>query len=662
MTISIIFIVLLLLIAYMHFMQGLFGGFISAVIAVISGAIAFSYFEPLAYAMSGGKFNDSAQSVCILGIFALSYMILRSIFDSLVSGNIRINSTVDKIGGAIFGVVAGMIGLGIAAVALQLMPFGPSLGGYSRYPVAGEPRFIRVDMPDGIPGGGRQIDRAVNDEVKAERLETGETEGMLLPFDDFVIGLYGHLSHGGALNNGRPLKSIHPDLAQEMFAQRIGIEPGARHTASNIKGSQVTLVDVHVLGPKVGLPQTPSETKDVRPKEHEGPKPAPLMPAAGKMFVVVGITFSKDAADPTDGGDSIVRMGASGIRLVGQDAAAEEWKNYFPVGTLEDGKVWTNKPDDFLVFNVTNGDAGARFVFEVDESVIGMSGKPPKPTVAPGTFIEVKRLVKISLDEVPATAQMPRDDRKFWPIRKFRLKKPLPPPVPGEVAVAPAPPAATNTDPAPMPTPTPTPTPTEPTPVPTPTPTPPVTADNGWNDAPLTKPEFVAQGAQLPLPIDVGEATPDIDFLATSASTGVVKARKFTSLDTTPAVNEAAPAQLAKGSPVKELAAPAGQRVVQVKLTPKTPADWAWAAKLSDYTVVDQEGKLYRPHGGLTIATLTAGGQRVSAKYEADKEVATLAKAEGAAGAVHLFYALPAAAKAVEIRYQEKTGGPALEK
>jgi len=674
MTISIIFLVLLLLVAYMHFIQGLLSGFISAVVAVVAGAIAFSYYEPLALAMSGGKFNDSAQSVCILGIFALSYLILRSIIDAFVPGNIRVNSTFDKVGGAVFGLVAGMIGLGIAAVALQLMPFGPSVGGYSRYPLQSQDRDIRILLPEGTPKGGKQINRLVLDELKTERLEkSDEASGMLIPFDDFVIALYGHLSNNGALNADKPFKSIHPDLAQEMFAQRIGIETGARHTASNKKDQQVKLVDLHVLGPKVALLVTPGESSDIRDGEYLAndpakstarftPKPQPPRSAApGKSLVIVGVTFASGAADESESGDRLVRMGASGIRLCGHDTVTDEWKNYYPIGTLEDGKIWICKPDDFLIFNPTAGDNGARFVFEVDEAVASISGKPPKPVIGSGAFIEVKRLVKIGLDEVTAEATMPREDRKFWPMRKFIMKKPLPPPAPGETATTPTPPVAvTPTPPVPTPPdPTPTPTPTPPTP----TPPTPVAGDNGWNEAPLTKPELVAAGAQLPLPINVGEATPDVEFFTTSASTGSVKARKFTSLDTAPSVAEAAPAEMAKGSPVKELAAPAGQRVVQVKFTPKTPADWTWAAKLADYTIVDQEGKIYKPHGGLTVATLTAGGQRISAKYEADKEVANLNKVDAsAAGAVHLFFTLPAASKAVEIRYMEKTGGPVLEK
>ncbi|MEZ0264932.1 MAG: CvpA family protein, partial [Phycisphaerae bacterium] len=480
MTLSIVFIVLLLLIGYWHLMQGMFSGLISAVLAIVAGAAAFAYFEPLANVLAGGKFNDMAHGVCLLSLFAGVYLLLRSIFDSLVPGNIRVNSTFDKVGGAVFGLVVGMVGLGIAALSMQFMPFGPSVGGYSRYALL-DPRPVRV-ITESSSGSSRQVDRKVNDELKAERLETGETSGMLIPFDDFVVALFGHLSDGGSLASDKPLKSIHPDLIQELFAQRIGIEPGAKHTATNKKTPQVALADLYVVdaaGLK-GNPRTPggkfavvpSELKSIREKEHEKPM-APMAPDENSAFVIAGITFHVDAADELDGAERLVRVGASGVRLVAKGADGQ-WRNHYPIGTLEDGKIWANRPDDFLLINAASADAGVRFVFEVDKTVAPISGTrgatpagqaPARPTVAfeEGSFLEVKRMVKFDLAEAEARPGVPADNPKFWPVRKVELKKPRKAPVEGE-----NPPPVTTNNPPPVTPDTPTPPPVTPD-----TPTPP---------------------------------------------------------------------------------------------------------------------------------------------------------------------------------------------
>ncbi|HYE17816.1 MAG TPA: CvpA family protein [Tepidisphaeraceae bacterium] len=670
MTLSIIFILLLLLIAYWHLMQGMFSGFISAVLAVIAGAAAFSYFEPLANVLAGGKFNDMAHGVCLLSLFAGVYLLLRTLFDSMVPGNIRVNSTFDKIGGAIFGVVAGMVGLGIAAVSMQYMPFGPSVGGYSRYALL-DARPVRVVTEGSASSGSRQVDRKVNDEVKADRLETGETSGMLVPFDDFVVGLFGHLSDGGALASDKPLKSIHPDLIQELFAQRIGIEPGAKHTATNKKTEQVKLVDVHVVdaaGLK-GNPRTPggkfavvpSEIKAIREKEHEKPM-APVGPDESSAFVIAGVTFHVDAADELDGPERLVRVGASGVRLVAKGADGQ-WRNHYPIGTFEDGKIWANRPDDFLLINAASGDVGARFVFEVEKSAVTISGggrptpgqAPARPTAKfeEGTFLEVKRMVKFDLAEKEWNAGVPADNPVFWPVRKTELKKPRKPPVEGE-----NPPPVTTTNPPPVTPDTPPVTPDTP-----PTPPPPVAMENGWNEAPFAdKPALVTPAAVLPVAINIGEDKADAEGVVTAAGTEAdVKGRKFTKLVSPPSAGaETSPAELAKPPSVRELAAPAGQQIVQVRLTPKTPADWGWADRLGEFAVVDSTGAPHKPRGAFVVGK-TPGGDRVSARFDPNTELGNLAKVEGGtANDVRLFFVIPAGSRAVELRFQEKAGGPKL--
>src|SRR5687768_6317531 len=99
MILAIILVIFAGLIAYVHWIQGALSGFISAVLAVISASVALAYYEPMANAMSGGKFGDQAHAVCLIAIFALTYIILRVLFDKFVPGNVRLPSTADKVAG-----------------------------------------------------------------------------------------------------------------------------------------------------------------------------------------------------------------------------------------------------------------------------------------------------------------------------------------------------------------------------------------------------------------------------------------------------------------------------------------------------------------------------------------------------------------------------------
>ena len=132
MLLAILLILFVAAVAYIHFIQGALSGFISAVLAIISAAVALSYYEPLADTISGGKFADQAHAVCLIALFAVTYIVLRLLFDKFVPGNVRLPSTADKVGGAVFGAVAGVFGCGIVAIAAQTLPLGPSAIGYAR--------------------------------------------------------------------------------------------------------------------------------------------------------------------------------------------------------------------------------------------------------------------------------------------------------------------------------------------------------------------------------------------------------------------------------------------------------------------------------------------------------------------------------------------------
>src|SRR5439155_19770597 len=104
---SIIIILLVGGIAYFHYAQGFFGAFFSAAIAAIAAALAVSYHESLALGLLGGKAPEYSGALCLVAIFAVVYIGLRTLFDMAIPGMVRLPVAVDRVGGGAMGLVAG---------------------------------------------------------------------------------------------------------------------------------------------------------------------------------------------------------------------------------------------------------------------------------------------------------------------------------------------------------------------------------------------------------------------------------------------------------------------------------------------------------------------------------------------------------------------------
>ena len=74
---------------------------------------------------------------------------------------------------------------------------------------------------------------------------------MLLPVDDIVVAFTKHLSNGGALATDKPFESIHPDLIQEFYAQRVGIETNRNYDPEVSGASVFDQVRVELVGGRI---------------------------------------------------------------------------------------------------------------------------------------------------------------------------------------------------------------------------------------------------------------------------------------------------------------------------------------------------------------------------------------------------------------------------
>src|SRR3954451_18677675 len=204
MILSVIILLMVGGIAYFHYVTGLFSATLSAIAAVFAAVIAVSYQETVVESLLKGKIADIANGAVTVVLFIVSYVVLRTLFDRLVPGNVRVPLLVDKIGSALMGIVAGVMAAGVIAFAAQQLPFGPVIGMYSRYDV------VYRDVKVNIPGISAAQDLNSHDEVKRDTLDPAKANGLLIPADSMVLDLVGHLSDGGSLAGARPLTSVHP--------------------------------------------------------------------------------------------------------------------------------------------------------------------------------------------------------------------------------------------------------------------------------------------------------------------------------------------------------------------------------------------------------------------------------------------------------------------
>lgn len=587
---NIIIIVLIGLIAFFHYIQGFFSATISAVIAIVAAMLAFGYHETLVMMLLKGRFGDQALAMALVILFAAIYVILRLIFDKAIPGNVRFPAVVDKAGGAVMGIIAGIFATGIFALAAQSLPFGPTIAYFSRYPVTDRP--VQVNL------NNRMWDAQVFDEVSVDRIgagadaeETARAQSLFPSVDEIVLGLADHLS-GGSLAGRRTVHSIHPDYAMEMFAGRLGIQPGASHTAINIPGvaEWVKVQGVYSL-PQVA--QTDAEVSTIRTRKLD----VMLRPAPGQLLLVVRTIFDINATDK----DKIFRFSPGAVRLVANG------KNYHPIGTLDNANLlYNNRVDDPLFVPISGEDMGADLVFLVDQSDVVQGANDSEPTINPGVFLEVKRLAKVKLADKkvdPAISSSPL----IHVLRKGSAdKRPAAPgPMPGA--------------PGPMP---------------------------GMPGMPGAAAPFhyssIDGSRSLFTAINVGTPDDNVSNGQIASGTFSLTDRKFSMLNinSTDSIQKMAQGEYV----VSDLYIPPGMSMVQISgyANPQENADkWAWANSLGDIDLVDAAGRHFKPNGAWT--RLKQGtSDKLIAVYRAQGPVMSLNREEGTPTDLWIAYVVPA--------------------
>jgi hypothetical protein len=315
--------------------------------------------------------------------------------------------------------------------------------------------------------------------------------------------------------------------------------------------------------------------------------------------------FNKDAADS----DGNVRLAPASVRLCGNG------RNFYPIGTLEDGKLYANTIDDFLVINVKAEDRGADFVYLIDDptGIVSGGAKDPNQKIDKGVFIEVKRLARVDLSGKPITVGVKPSKAKIAVERKPDVVKGQPKPAGAQEA----------------------------------------------SGAPAAAVPFVfasiAANKTLFAPVNVGSGDADIKNGQIEGGTFTLQSRQFAMLEMQPVRSLQVLAQ--GGYTVSELFEPSGQKLVQIIGTPPPEGGDQWAfGTLRDWSVADAAGKTYSP-AGVFAKVKASNSDRMAASFNIAGTPKDLS-GEGTPTEVYFIFAVPTGTHLKDFKYKGATAAP----
>ncbi|HEX8911608.1 MAG TPA: hypothetical protein VF796_04555, partial [Humisphaera sp.] len=486
---SIFLLLIVAAIAYYHFTQGLFSAIISALLAGFASALAIGWHETVVESILGGAMANYAHATVLMAMFGAIYLVLRIIFDRVVPGNVTFPRLADKIGGAAMGAVAGLVAAGTCAFAAQALPFMPDMLGYSRLETTSDRSVTPPSERGQKTPEPKTAFDFLSDENAFNQTDTVAFNKLLFPMDDLVVGTTAQLSGSGALSTGTPLGRVHPDWLMELFGQRLGLETAGRRIAMNTSKQTDVTVEPTDLRPGAGVYLLDLRPPKGNPDDHSTqirrqnadfdsihPSKVDWFPTEQQVkpdkqvIVVVRAYFGEKAKD---GKTSLIQLSPASSRLVAKRKMPNgklDWFNYYPVGTLDyidrtdtaapierNAIFYYQRVDDFILiddstagekemtgearkaaieaaararkapdFRLNVADKGIDLVYVVDrEGFLNDAPAGKVPTVADGTFLEIKRMARVDLSDKPAKSarESLRAHPAVGPLRKEWAKK-----------------------------------------------------------------------------------------------------------------------------------------------------------------------------------------------------------------------------------------------
>jgi len=305
-------LVLFLAIAFYQSTLGLFSAMLMTVLAICCASGALGTYEWVAMNwLAPNWMPNFACSIALAGSFFIPLIALRVLTDRLIRRASLLPAMVDRIGGAVCGVVTSFVLIGVTAHAVQMIPFSHSILGFSR--VDSAPEAAAEKKAD----------------IKPPDPQADENELWLAP-DRFAVGV-GYLVSSGVFSGERLLTDDHPDLVQATgWVNAVNAEVSRIAQPGSVSVVRTRLVPLVYQF----IPADPRGGAEITAAYE--PKP----PQAGHEFRMVRVKLGRAARDEHKSHRFTLRQ----FRLLGRPEGRDLKKQYFPIAIQqEDATQTTNR-------------------------------------------------------------------------------------------------------------------------------------------------------------------------------------------------------------------------------------------------------------------------------------------------------------------------------
>ena len=304
MVVSVALAVLVLLIAFLQATQGFFSALIMAVFTICCATAALGTHEWVAVHWLAPHWQpEYAHAIALGGILGIPLIVLRVITDKFVRRSALLPAWVDRAGGGVCGLLTGFILVGVAAYALQMIPFNGSVLGYAR---------VTMSPPDQPADGDQEPPKA---DAKEQEL--------LLRQDRFALGLASVLSSG--IFSGKQRLGIDtPDVVQAV-GWNSAVPSEVSHYAPPRSISVVRTEPIQFV-----YRYLPADRRANRPASFE-----PLSPQGGYEFHMVRVKLTNEARDLRQSHVFTIRQ----FRIVGRAHSDDPLEQYHAIAIQQEDET-----------------------------------------------------------------------------------------------------------------------------------------------------------------------------------------------------------------------------------------------------------------------------------------------------------------------------------
>jgi uncharacterized membrane protein required for colicin V production len=337
-------------ITYLWTVRGFFSAFLHMLCIIVAGAIAFGLWEPIAYWLlqtsPRGFIADAAWGLSLALPFAIIALLLRVASDKLILSNAQPGTAVNYAGGAVCGLVAAIISVGIMVISLQ----------YLRMQHESWATYKAIDYTDA--GTAR-----------------GSLQKNTSPFrpwvDELTAAFYKKMSMG-ALSTPTPLAELQPDVALVSTGMRMNFSENNKlgQSRNTVAPSDFELIKRYTVGDTVaGEPVT--RGGGITEDSQQPGVPQGFVDLKGNQITrgyLAGYVVKFKAGAKEQSGQIVIGNGQVNLVVASKDGT--DHKTLFPIAAISQTDAsssslgrWRFDNDNFFIASV-GGATEAPFAFE----------------------------------------------------------------------------------------------------------------------------------------------------------------------------------------------------------------------------------------------------------------------------------------------------------